>query len=349
MLTVALDAEHTRQSEAGIARYARSLARELTAQGLATVIELGAGEVVPRGTIAKRLLTARQDFLWYPWLARRSARVRGADVYHSPLPRGPLTRSSLPFVVTVHDLVPVRFPETTTRWSRLYARLTFRRVLSAADRVIAPSQNTADDLATLGGVQPEKIRVVPNGVDRIFFGRPSDASPVEGPYVLFVGTPEPRKNLARLTAAMELLRSRGRNERLVIVGGGGWGALPAGIAIDSERVKRIGRVSDEQLVSLYAHASCLALPSLHEGFGLPALEAMAAGAPVVAANSGALPEVTGGAAILVDPLDPASIADGIAQAIAEKDSLVARGRLRAGEFSWKKTAELTAQVYRELA
>ncbi|MDQ6769171.1 MAG: glycosyltransferase family 4 protein [Gemmatimonadota bacterium] len=344
MLTVALDAEHTRQSAAGIARYTRSLARELTALGEVRVIELGAGEVVQRGSLAKKLLTARQDFAWYPWLARRAAHARGVDVYHSPLPRGPVTRGSPPFVTTVHDLVPLRFPETMTRWSRLYSSLTLRKVLDAADRIIAVSQDTADDLTALAGVSPDKIRVIPNGVDSIFFDRPSTKRPVANPYVLFVGTPEPRKNLARLISAMELLRARGMRERLVIVGAGGWGsAMP-----QSDIIERVGRASDDELHALYAHASCLALPSLHEGFGLPALEAMAAGTPVVAANTGALPEVTGGAAVLADPLDTDSIAHGITEALANRNSLIARGRARAGEFSWRRTAALTLEVYREL-
>jgi len=344
VLTVALDAEHTRQSAAGIARYARSLARELTALGEARVIELGAGEVVQRGTFAKKLLTARQDFAWYPWLARRAARAAGADVYHSPLPRGPLTSGSPPFVVTVHDLVPIRFPETTTGWSRAYSAITFHRILGAADRILVPSQDTANDLNALAGVPPDKIRVVPNGVDELFFGRPQAIPDIAKPYVLFVGTPEPRKNLARLIAAMAILRSQGIRERLVIAGAGGWGAeVPT-----SEHVTMMGRVSDEKLHSLYGHASCLAIPSLQEGFGLPALEAMASGTPVVAAKSGALPEVTGRAAVLVDPLDPTSIADGISEAIAGRDSLISRGRARAREFSWKRTAALTAAVYREM-
>ena len=183
----------------------------------------------------------------------------------------------------------------------------------------------------------------------MFFAPSSGEPPVETPYVLFVGTPEPRKNLARLIAAMTLLRSRGRTEPLLIVGGGGWGGGTRGDDVpDAGNVKRIGRVSDGQLLSLYAHASCLALPSLHEGFGLPAIEAMAAGTPVVAANSGALPEVTGGAAVLVDPLNPASIADGILQAIEERDSFVRRGRLRARQLTSTRTAALTAEVYREL-
>jgi glycosyltransferase involved in cell wall biosynthesis len=344
MLTVALDAEHTRQSAAGIARYARALARELGALQGTTVIELGPGDVVERGTLAKKLLTARQDLAWYPWLARRAARALSADVYHSPLPRGPLTSGSPPFVVTVHDLVPIRFPETMTRWSRLYSAITFRRVLGAADRIIVPSQDTADDLNALARVPGDRIRVVPNGVDETFFSRPPEQPRLTKPYVLFVGTPEPRKNLVRLISAMTLLRSRGFRERLVTVGGGGWGAnLPA-----SENVQMLGRVADAELHSLYAHASCLALPSLHEGFGLPALEAMAAGTPVVAGNSGALPEVTGRAAVLVDPLNPSSIADGISEAIERRESLIALGRLRAREFSWRKTAALTAAVYREV-
>ena len=344
MLTVALDAEHTRQSAAGIARYAHALVQQLNAIRDTTVIELGAGDVVERGTLAKKLLTARQDLAWYPWLARRTARTLSADVYHSPLPRGPLTSGSPPFVVSVHDVVPVRFPETMTRWSRLYSAITFRRVLAAADRIIVPSQNTADDLNALARVPGDRIRVVPHAVDETFFSRPLAQPRLAKPYVLFVGTPEPRKNLARLISAMTLLRSRGLRERLVIVGAGGWGAdLPA-----SEHVQILGRVSDEELHSLYAQASCLALPSLDEGFGLTALEAMAAGTPVVAANSGALPEVTGRAAVLVEPLDPGSIADGISEAIESRESLIARGRVRAREFSWKKTAALTVAVYREL-
>ena len=163
-----------------------------------------------------------------------------ADVYHSPLPRGPLTPGSPPFVVTVHDLVPIRFPETTTRWSRLYSAITFHRVLAAADRIIVPSQNTADDLDVLAHVPVDRIRVVPTGVDEMFFSRLPAQPPSAKPYVLFVGTPEPRKNLVRLVSAMTLLRSRGLRERLVIVGAGGWGPdLPA-----SENVQMLGRVSD---------------------------------------------------------------------------------------------------------
>ena len=344
MLTIALDAAHTRHSGAGIARYARSLAASLRKIPDVTVSELGGGEVVERGTLAKKLITARHDLLWYPWLARRRAAQIGADVYHSPLLRGPLSRGRPPFVMTVHDLVPVRWPETMPRWHRSYTSRLIGRMLDASDRIIAPSQDTADDLNALLHVRPDKIRVVHNGVDLHFFDRPPGAPSEEEPYVLFVGTPEPRKNLSRLVAAMAILKGRGFAARLIVVGGGGWGAELR----DAPGIRKLGRVTDDHLHNLYAHAVCLALPSLHEGFGLPALEAMAAGTPVVAGDSGALPEVTGGAAVLVDPLSATMIADGIERAVAEKDRLIALGRSRARKFSWARAAALTAAVYREL-
>jgi glycosyltransferase involved in cell wall biosynthesis len=344
MSTIALDAEHTRQSSAGIARYARSLADSLRKIPDLTIIELGGGEVVPRGTLRKKLLTARQDLLWYPWFARREAARLGADVYHSPLLRGPLGRGRPPFVMTVHDLVPVRWPETMPRWHRSYTSVVMGRMLSAADRIITPSQDTANDLNSLLRVPAEKIRVVPNGVDAMFFERPLSAPIKRAPYVLFVGTPEPRKNLARLVSAMTILRERGLSQNLVVVGAGGWGdGVPTGPGIHTT-----GRVTDDELHTLYANATCLALPSLHEGFGLPALEAMAARTAVVAGRSGALPEVTGGAAILVDPQSASAIADGIERAVAERDRLVPIGLSRAKEFTWDKAAALTAEVYREL-
>lgn len=364
-ITVALDAEHTRQSAAGIARYARGLATALRNRGDVSVIELGGGEVVPRGTLRKRAVTARQDFLWYPWMGRRRARSAGADIYHVPLPRGPMLRGKPPLVVTVMDLVSLLFPETTTPWSRIYSRLTLRRLLDVADMILAPSRNSADDLNSLLGLSFDRIRVVPIGVDECFFRTPGDSIAVETipssfdsdaaqatvrsrePYVLFVGTPEPRKNLDRLVAAMALLRRRGSTERLVIAGGGGWGGW-AGTGVDASVVERLGRVSDSDLRALYMHASCLALPSLHEGFGLPAVEAMAAGTPVVAARVGALPEITAGAAVLVDPFDVSDIADGIERCIRDRASLTAAGHARAKDFSWERAAAGTNAVYREL-
>lgn len=345
-ITVALDAEHLRQAAAGIARYARGLAMALRSRSDVSVIELGGGDVVARGTLQKRLTTARQDFLWYPVTGRRAARKAGADIYHVPLPRGPVRAGKPPLVVTVHDLVPLLFPETVTPWSRIYSRLTLRRLLDSADMILTDSNNSAEDLRSLLHIPDDRIRVVYIGIDDVFFQPPVNSIPsiAREPYVLFVGTPEPRKNLDRLVAAMAELQRRGSKERLVMVGGGGWGAGSS----NAPFVERLGRVSEKELVELYRNASCLALPSLHEGFGLPALEAMAVGTPVVAGRVGALPEITDRVAVLVDPLNVNDIANGIEKAIADRVRLSEAGRARAKDFSWTKAAAETMSAYREL-
>lgn len=345
LITVAIDAEHTRQTSAGTARYSRSLLRSLRDRDDVRAVEVGGGELVRRETLRKRLITARQEFLWYPWLGRRRATAKGADVYHCPTPRAPLTRGKPPLVVTIHDLVPLLAPETMTPWNRLYSRATLRAVLDAADMIVAVSANTADDLNSLLRIPADRIRVVWNGVDRIFFSESSRPAPqIQKPYVLFVGTPEPRKNLPRLIEAMTKLRARGFLHHLVIAGGEGWG----GVRLNEHQVHLLGRVSDESLHALYAHASCLALPSLHEGFGLPGVEAMAVGTPVVASRAGALPEITGSAAVLVDPYDSGAIASGIERAINEREKLVAAGRERASQFTWERAAKAMVGVYSEL-
>lgn len=344
MISIAFDQEHERQSGAGVTRSSRALAAALSLRRDIELLTLGGGEPARRGTLQKRLTTLRQDLVWYPFAGRMQARRRRAEVYHCPTPRAPTSAGTPPLVVTVHDLASFRYPETLTRWTRLYERAMLPRVTRAADRIIAVSADTASDLETILHVPASKIRVVPNGVDESFFGPAKTQRPFPFPYVLFVGTPQPRKNLARLAAAVNLLSRRGSELRLVVAGGSGWGE--SGVAAGNALLE--GEVSDARLRALYEHAECLALVSLHEGFGLPALEAMAAGTPVVASRAGALPELTGEAAVLVDPLDIESIAAGILEAAGNRAALVTLGRARARDFSWRRAAELTAAVYREL-
>jgi glycosyltransferase involved in cell wall biosynthesis len=248
-------------------------------------------------------------------------------------------------VVTIHDLIALLAPETMTPWNRFYTRATLRAILDAADVIVAVSANTANDLESLLKVPATRIRIVWNGIDDVFFSDHAGPAPVAAnPYVLFVGTPEPRKNLARLIEAMAMLRARGFPQRLVIAGGEGWGR----VTTEAENVDFLGRVSDASLRDLYANASCLAVPSLHEGFGLTAVEAMAVGTPVVAGARGALPEIVGNAGILVDPYDSAAISSGIEQAIGERESLIPKGLERAKAFTWRKAAAEMTKAYGQL-
>lgn len=351
-MRVALDMAATRLARTGIARVTLSLADALVGRGDVCLLRVGEGSSPPHGSWRRRALAARLDLLWHPVQGMRAAVAGGAQLYHCPAPRAPLTRGQLPLVVSVHDLTVLMHPHTMSRWNRLYTRATLRRVLASADRVVAVSNDTANDLDRLLGVGGERVRVVHNGVDGAFFDAPPGPAPVGGEYLLFVGTPEPRKNLQRLLGALTLLRERGFAGRLVVAGSDGWGGvtLPGngGGSGASAGVVALGRVDDITLRALYAHARCLVLPSLHEGFGLPALEAMAAGCPVVAAGVGALPEVCGDAAVLVDPLSPHAIAAGIERALHDGDPLRAAGRERARAFGWDRAAESLVGVYREL-
>jgi glycosyltransferase involved in cell wall biosynthesis len=214
-------------------------------------------------------------------------------------------------------------------------------VLHAADAVVAVSEFTKGEVVELVGEPAERIRVVPNGVDPVFRplgpgeNDPSDTLS-QGEYVLAVGTLEPRKNLARAAEAARLAEVE-----LRVVGARGWG--------DVDVPGWIGEIPDPQLAALYRGARCVLYPSLYEGFGLPVLEAMACGTPVVTSRGTATEEIAGGAAVLVDPLDVTSIASGITEAGERREELVSLGLARAAEFTWDRAADDVESLWRELA
>ena len=265
-------------------------------------------------------------------------------------------------VVTLHDLAFILYPETHTPESRAYYAATGESARHA-QRVIAVSQRTASDAIRLVGVDPTRVRVVHEA-----------AAPGYGPrsetefellarrlklkvaprgYALFVGTLEPRKNLPLLLEAFALIR-RELDAQLLIVGGRGWLDQPIFAARArsglGDAAQFLGSLGAEDLATLYSHAGVFVLPSLYEGFGLPVLEAMACGAPVVCSNAGPLPEVAGDAAVLLPPTGAASWADSVLNVMTNTqlaDELRRRGFARAASFSWERAALATRDVYRE--
>jgi glycosyltransferase involved in cell wall biosynthesis len=288
---------------------------------------------------SSRALVPVRDLGWYlAALPAKAARDR-IEVLHCPTQRAP-TRSRVPLVVTFHDLAVLRHPETFNRWTRAYSRRLLPRVVSAATKVIAVSEFTRRELQELLDVPDDKLRVIPNAVGLPFS---ADGDAAAGDYVLAVSTLEPRKNLPRLVEAYRRADLNGLP--LLVAGASGWG----GVRVESDGVRWLGEVRDDELARLYRGARAVAYVSLYEGFGLPVLEAMACGAPVVAARNGALEEVSGGAAVLVDPLDPDAIAAGLNEAIDRRDELRPLGIARARAFDWAKVARKTVALYREAA
>lgn len=322
-MKVGLDVSPLAQTGAGTARHVRGLLGALEGRP-----ELAIERLAFRGS--SRVATAARDVAWYPVGIARAA--RSLDVLHCTTMRAPL-RARPPVVVTVHDAAVLRYPHTFPPWHRHTGRLALRGAVRSADAIVAVSAFTRDELSELLGVAHDRVRVIGNGVEPVFVEQGRAA---EGDYVLAVGTLEPRKNLARVVEAARLA-----GVELRVVGAQGWG----GVSVPGW----VGRADDDELAALYRGARCFLFPSLYEGFGIPILEAMACGTPVVTSRDGATEEIAGGAAVLVDPLDVSSIVAGIHEAERRRDELVPRGRARASEFTWQQAADAVEALWRELA
>ncbi len=241
---------------------------------------------------------------------------------------------------TIHDLVPLRFPELVTSRTREMHSEKYANAARTCDVVFANSAATATDVVQLLGIPPERVKVALPGL-RAGLAPAGPSVDLGRPYVLGLGTMEPRKNLARLVDAWRRL---GGDLGLTLAGGEGWGELPD---LADPKISTRGYVSDREVACLLRGAEAFVYPSLFEGFGMPIVEAMACGVPVVASSHPSMDEACGDAAVRVDPEDPAAIATGIEDAIARRDELVPKGLAHAKRFTWTRVGEILLHGYEE--
>jgi glycosyltransferase involved in cell wall biosynthesis len=361
---VAVNASIIGPRASGLGQHARGIVRALDALHAPLVIHTALpGAVAPLRAVVRRAPSLvlpdrglRGHLARMVWtqlaLGRRLARD-GVDVLVNTIPEGPLA-SSIAQVTVVHDLIPLEFPEHYPR-QQLYFRRLVPAVLRRARIVVAVSEATRRRVIDAYGLPAARVRTVLNGFDAEQFSPDGPAIGDGGlPYVLFVGNLLPHKNLPRLVEAVARAAVR-TPARLVVVGAG----RPRAVAQLRALAERLGAavelrafVPPAEVTPLLRGARALVLPSLAEGFGLPAVEAMACGTPVIAGNVSALPEVVGDAGLLVDPHDVAALADAIVRVLSNdrlRKELSARGLERAARFSWARCAGELLDIVREVA
>ncbi len=350
---------------AGIHGYIHNLLRHLPAADpdLHYTIFVGEGRPAPNARLEvriSRLHTGRPALrvVWEQILQPGRLWQARVDLHHAMGFVAPVV-SPCPFVVTVYDLSFVYYPEYFRPANRLYLRLMTGLSCRRARRVIAISENTARDVKAALGVPAARIDVAAPGVDTRFFEPIPDealarfraARELPPRFLLFLGTLEPRKNLVTLLRAYAALPDKA--VKLVLAGGKGWLYDETFRAIESlglsGDVLTPGYIPDEELPLWYRAAEAFVYPSVYEGFGLPLLEAMASGTPVLAADTSSLPEAVGDAGMLVPPTDVNSWTESLAHAVSSvawREEAGARGPARARAFTWARTAEQTAAIYR---
>jgi glycosyltransferase involved in cell wall biosynthesis len=343
---VVVDADVLGRRRTGDESHVQNLLRELAGvdHGMRLVAVARREDVVPAG-VEPFVLPARSRVERLGWSLPRALNALRPRLAHFQYVIPPLYRG--PAVVMVHDLSFERMPQLMGYQDRLALRTLVPLSVRRADRVLTVSEWSRADIVDCYGLEPERVVVTGGGLDPAFT-RTGDR-PDRPPYLLFVGALQPRKGPI---VALDALARLSEDLQLVMVGPvkRGFGEVRA--TMDrlrlGSRVELAGYVSKKDLAALYRGAACMIFPSHYEGFGLPVLEAMASGTPVVATTAGAIPEVAGDAAVLVPPGDADALAAGVQVAIADRDRLVAAGLDRARRFRWASVAQRTLDVYREL-
>jgi len=353
----------------GIGTYIRNLLRQLTRidqstefvvfcrpQDVSTLASLGNNFRVVTETAGNYSIAEQ---LRIPLALRRE----GVTLFHAPhyvLPPLVSCRS----VVTIHDCIHLMFPQyLPNRFALGYARASMAYATRRATRVLTVSESSKRDIIRFFGTSPDKIDVIPNAFNERFSVEPKEEDvarvreryQLQDAFVLYAGNVKPHKNLERLIEAFSLVRRRGLgNLKLVLIGDeiSKYAALRRAVHRHQLHpyVRFIGFMPEETLAVMYRLAGVFVFPSLYEGFGLPPLEAMASGTPVVTSNVSALPEVAGDAALLVDPYDPVAIADAIHDVLTNdslRSRLCQKGRQRASQFSWEASARRVRDIYRQ--
>ncbi len=359
-ITIGIDASRAAvERQTGTERYSRRIIQELLDLGLDQRFRLYLNQ---RGPIPlrQRATTEQRPIPW----PRLWTHVRlSAELALHPVNALFIPAHVVPpihpraTVVTIHDLGYLHEPGSHTNRARAYLDWSTRWSVRAASSVIAISETTRADLINHYRVSERKVTVIYHGIDERFTPANDErksgmrkALDIYGPYILFVGTIQPRKNLVRLVQAFDEIAKENPTIHLVMAGKMGWMTSEIENAVGqssfTERIHLPGHVDDEDLPALYSAADVITLPSLYEGFGLPALEAMACGVPVVVSNRGSLPEVTGDASILVEPTEVSSLIQGLREGLnpATRQQRIDHGLRHVAQFTWQRSGKQTLET-----
>ena len=355
-MRIGFDGSSLKSTAGGVRRYASELIHTLARTTSHEIVLFGAPAATPLPVSIQRRPVKRRTPTNLGWslvdLPLAVGRER-LDVFHAPAYTAPLRRGR-PLVLTIHDVSYERHPEWYPYRRGPMRRWFYRRSAMSADIIITDSEFSRAEISDAYSIDPERIVVVPLGVGRPFLGAIRNPENVfKEPYLLHVGDLHTRRNLGMLIRALAHGRSDSLIDRMPLVVLAGVDRGERARLEDEARRARVslcfaGVPADATLAGLYAGAAAFVYPSRYEGFGLPLLEAMACGAPVIAARAGAIPEVVGNAGILVDPDDESAMASAIAQIIHDggvADRLRETGRLRASAFTWERTTALTVAAY----